>query len=145
MVEFEQTHQLTLTPPFHLYHHPSDPQGINYLITTQDIFDFEQTHQLTLTPGSIVLFYTGWSSFWQQGAKQYLGNHRIPYHRNILVNGLRPFLFPLLHLVVICVQFFCFMFLFLCVLCCVVLCMYAFPPYCFPSFNHVHLYVDVML
>ena len=53
--------------------HPSDPQGINYLITPEDILEFEQTHQLTLNPGCIVLFFTGWSSFWDKGAKQYLG------------------------------------------------------------------------
>ena len=80
LVSNHHHHNFSLSPSLaNLFHSmyvciPSDPQGINYIITPQDIVEFEQTHQVILSPGSIVLFYTGWSSYWQQGAKQYLGS-----------------------------------------------------------------------
>lgn len=44
----------------------------NYILTSQDIIDFESFHGV-LPKGTIVLIRTGWSRFYAQGAKAYLG------------------------------------------------------------------------
>lgn len=48
----------------------------NYQISTNDIFDFETRYE-KVQANSIVLFYTGWSKFWED-AKKYRNNLQFP-------------------------------------------------------------------
>ena len=47
----------------------SDP---NYVLSSQDILNFETQYE-SIPPGAIVLIRTGWSRFYEQGPKAYLG------------------------------------------------------------------------